>query len=856
MTSTGSKSAAASVKNLQAQAPYAQPQSAYDEAFDFSRVVRPHWQLVMENIARLGNDGMQDRYLRAQRILRDDGATYNLNNDPLSPTVWSLDIVPNVIEQAEWQLVEKGLVQRAKLFDLIYQDLYGEQRLLKEGIIPSEIIFSHPGFLRACHGLKLPGTHKVIFHAVDMVRSQDGHFIAIGDRTQAPSGTGYALENRTVVSRVVPGMFRHANVLRLSSFFHTVRQTLANLVSHKTDTPRIVVLTPGAYSSTYFEHAYLANYLGFPLVQGGDLTVRNGKVWMKSLNGLSQVDVILRRMDDSYCDQSELRADSRLGVPGLLEVARNGNVVLANPLGSGVLEAPALLAFLPEISQFLLNEPLKLASVRTWWCGNPEDKAYVLANLDQLIIKPAYRSFYSRSVYGHSLTDKTRAEIIAQIEHSPHAYVAQSYIPGAIAPIWQNKQLDGRPSIFRGFTVADKDSFCVMPGGLTRVAESTAEAIVTSLSGAMSKDTWVVSDKPDTSSLPILDAQPRDRAEVSNLPSRVIENLFWFGRYAERAELSLRLMRTIFKQLNGIEPFPPESRDVLLTAMSQLTGCLPGFTEDPELLENPNDELAALVIDGARVGSIKFNLQSMLACGEQVKEMLSADTRIILNELRDHILAVDEAYSDGLPAVPEESLDSLVTSLLALSGLNHESMLRGMDWMFQEIGRRTERALQTATLLKATLTEHLPSLQQQQILESVLLSVEALISFRRRYRTRARIAYGLDLLMIDATNPRSLIYQVDQLRKYLNELPRNYTQSSGLTAENRLIIKTLNDIQLADLEALALIDEETETRASLAQLMTQIGDQLDQFTSLISDKYFDHTAGPQPLVKAQWKADI
>ncbi|MCH1925875.1 circularly permuted type 2 ATP-grasp protein [Shewanella sp. C32] len=856
MTSTGSLSAAVSDAPSQSQAPYAQPQGAFDEAFDNARVVRPHWQLVMENIARLGDDAMQDRYRRAQRILRDDGATYNLNNDPLSPAVWSLDIVPNVIEQAEWQLLERGLKQRSKLFDLIYQDLYGEQRLLKEGIIPSEIIFSHPGFLRQCHGVKLPSVHQLIFHAVDMVRNQDGQFIAIGDRTQAPSGTGYALENRTVVSRVVPSMFRNANVMRLSSFFHTVRQTLANLVSHKTDTPRIVVLTPGAYSSTYFEHAYLANYLGFPLVQGGDLTVRNGKVWMKSLNGLSQVDVILRRMDDSYCDQSELRADSRLGVPGLLEVARNGNVVLANPLGSGVLEAPALLAFLPEICQFLLDQPLQLPSVRTWWCGNPQEKAYVLANLEQLIIKPAYRSYNSRSVYGHSLDAKARQQIIEQIEQQPHAFVAQIYIPGAIAPIWHNGALEGRPSIFRSFTVADKEGYCVMPGGLTRVAESTAEAIVTSLSGAMSKDTWVVSNKPDNSSLPILDAQPRDRAEVSNLPSRVIENLFWFGRYAERAELSLRLMRTIFKQLNGIEPFPPESRDVLLTAMSQLTGCLPGFTEDAELLENPNDELAALVIDAERVGSIKYNLQAMLACGEQVKEMLSADTRIILNELRDHILAVDAAYQDGLPSVPEESLDSLVTSLLALSGLTHESMLRGMDWMFQELGRRTERALQTATLLKATLTTHLPSLQQQQVLESVLLSVEALISFRRRYRTRARIAYGLDLLMIDASNPRSLIYQVDQLRKYLNELPRNVSQSSGLTPENRLIIKSLNDIQLADLEALALIDEHTDTRVQLEQLMTQISEQLDQFTTLLSDKYFDHTAGPQQLIKAQWKADI
>ncbi|MDF0533481.1 circularly permuted type 2 ATP-grasp protein [Shewanella sp. A32] len=836
--------------------PYTKPDGAFDEAFDEGRAPRAHWQQLLEHIGRLGADGMDDRYRRAQRILRDDGATYDLNNDPLSPSVWSLDIIPNVIASDEWAAIEQGLAQRSELFELIYRDLYGEQRLLKQGIVPSEIVFADPGFLRQCHGMRLPGVKALILHAVDLVRGANGQFVAIGDRTQSPSGSGYALENRTVVSRVMPGLFRDSNVLRLSAFFQTLRQTLADLVSHKTDTPRIVVLTPGAYSSTYFEHAYLANYLGYPLVQGGDLTVRNGKVWMKSLNGLSPVDVILRRLDDSFCDQAELRADSMLGVPGLLEVARNGNVVLANPLGSGVLEAPGLLAFLPDICQFLMGQPLQLPSVRTWWCGNPQDYDYVINHLDQLIIKPTYRSFGSKSIYGHSLNAKARAETLKMLAKNPAGYVAQCYIPGSQAPIWHGQQLDGRPGILRTFTVAGKDGYSVMPGGLSRVAESTSEVIVTKLSGSRSKDTWILSDRPESVEQSTVAAFPRDEAQVTNLPSRVIENLFWFGRYAERAEISLRLMRTIFKQLNGVEPLPSETRDLLLQAMSQVTGCLPGFTDSEELLENPNDELAALVIDHERTGSIKANLQAMLACGEQVKEMLSADTRIILNELRDHIHEVDRTYKHGLPSVPEESLDSLVTTLLALSGLNNESMLRGMDWMFQEIGRRTERALLTATLLKATLGKPLPTIQQQLILESLLLSVEALISFRRRYRTGTRIEFGLDLLMIDLTNPRSLVYQVNQLRKYLNELPRSESLTSALSPENRLIIKSMNDIQLADLTQLAHVDRRTRSRHNLEQLMSQIIQQLEQFTSLLSDKYFDHTAGPQQLIKAKWKVGL
>lgn len=821
----------------------------YNEACDPANTIRPHWTEVMNSVGEMGIEGMENRLRQARRILRDDGATYNLNGDPLSPNVWSLDIIPNLLAEDEWLTVERGLAQRSLLFDLILKDFYGEQRLLKEGVIPSEIVFSHPGFLRQCHGIRLPGAHNLIFHAVDLVRGGDGQFVAIGDRTQAPSGTGYVLENRIAVSRVLPSLFRNSNVRRLSGFFHALRHTLAGLASHKTETPRIVVLTPGAYSSTYFEHAYLANYLGFQLVQGGDLTVRNGRVWLKSLNGLSEVDVILRRMDDTYCDQTELRSDSRLGVPGLLEVVRSGNVVLANPLGSGVLEAPALLAFLAEISQCLLGEPLLIPTVKTWWCGRAEDRDFVIRNLEHLIIKPSWRSFDSKSIYGHSLDERNRMLTIEQITANPHNYVAQVYIPGSRVPVWDNQQIEYRPGIFRAFTVATPEGYCVMPGTLSRVAESADEFIVSDLSGARSKDTWILGEKPDIAQQPLTDSIPRDEG---NLPSRVIENLFWFGRYAERAEMSLRVIRTLFKQLNGVELFMPESRDVLLGALFPLTGTLP----ETDAGADQNHELSSLVCDGQRAGSIKFNIQSMLTCGEQVKEMLSADTRIILNELRDCIRAVEVAYQDGLPELPEESLDNLVTSLLALSGLNHESMLRGMDWRFQEIGRRAERARLTAILLKHTLTHALPGLQQQQILESVLMSVEALISFRRRYRGRMNIISGLDLLMLDASNPRSLIYQIDRLRKYLLELPRQDGQTSSLTSDMRPIMKSLTDIQLAELDMLAQVDEQTELRGQLDTLMTQIISQLEQFTTLLSDKYFDHADGPLQLINAQWKTDL
>ncbi len=837
---------------------YAQPLHAFDEAFAENRLPRPHWQHLLNKIGELGHSGIHERQRRAQRILREDGATYNLSSDPLTPSVWALDLIPHIIDTAKWQAIETGLKQRSNLFDLMLKDFYGPQNLIKSGIVPAEIIYSHPGFLRPCHGISVPGDHQLLLHAVDLVNDKNGQYHVIGDRTQAPSGAGYALENRTVISRVIPSVFRESQVHQLSVYFQSLKSMLSKLASSWTDTPRIVLLTPGAYSSTYFEQAYLSNYLGFPLVQGSDLTVRNGAVWMKSLNGLARVDVILRHVEDEFCDQAELKADSFLGVPGLLEAARAGNVVLANPLGSGILEAPALLKFLPAISQFLLGEPLSLPSVTTWWCGDSQDLEYICANITKLIIKPAMRSRINGSIYGHTLTPEKIQATIAMIRKTPHLYVAQSYIPGSISPTWESDKLNPRPSLLRTFSVADEDSYSIMKGGLSRVGSQGEDTIVSNLSQSKSKDTWVLAKEAEQK-VSVLSDQVllQDEALQTNLPSRVVENLFWMGRYAERAEISMRLLRTVFKQMNGVDPLPMESQKILLEMTSEQTGCLPGFIEaEQELLDNPEEELVSIITDGTRPGSIKSNLQAMLGCSEQVKEMLSADTRIIINELRDHIQALDEAYQDGLPDAPEESLDSLVTSLLALSGLNHESMLRGLDWTFQEIGRRTERALQTAKLLKSALTQPLSDVPQQQILESVLLSVEALISFRRRYRNRARIAYGLDLLMIDDTNPRSLLYQVQQLHKYIKQLPRNEMPTAGLSPESRLIIKSLNDIQLADLEVLAKVDDESQTRLQLATMMTQLLDQLEQFTVLISDKYFDHTTGPQPLMKSTMEINV
>lgn len=830
------------------------PDGHFNEAFNLEQP-RAHWQYMLESIQALGNEGLQDRYKKAARILRDDGATYNLASSPLERKTWELDPIPMLIPSDEWAAIETGLIERAELLNLILKDIYGPRELISQSIIPPEIIYNHPGFLRQCQGIQLPGEHQLILHAADMVRNANGEIVIIGDRTQSPSGAGYALENRTVLSRVVPSLFRDSKVHRLSLFFQSLRNTLSALASDKTDAPLIVILTPGAYSETYFEHTYLSNYLGYPLVQGSDLVVRDGSVWLKSLNGLSKVDVILRRVDDIYCDPVELKSDSYLGIPGLVEAIRAGNVVVSNPLGSGILETPALLKYMPQISQHFLGRELSIPSVNTWWCGDKDDLSYIKANIDSLIIKPAIRKLGQPSIYGHLLTTESKGKVLARIEANPNDYVAQSYIAPSYIPAWQDEQIITRPSILRSFTVsnqvANQSTYTVMAGGLTRVGLSQQDMVVTNQAGSQSKDTWIQASEPEKQTTLIEEGNGvADLALETNLPSRVIENLFWMGRYAERAESNMRLMRTVFMQMNGIDPLPEQSKNLLLQSLSQQTNCLPGFMDEAKLI-NPDQELIDIILDQANPNSIRSSILALLTCSEEVKEMLSADTHRIINDLRDNLYELERSYISGLPSAPEESLDPLVTTLLAMSGLSHESMLQGIGWKFQEIGRRTERVLQTARLLQLLLTTALPGSQQQQMLETVLLSVEALITFRRRYRAHTDVAHGLELLMLDKTNPRSILYQLTRLLTHFSELPQPDLLKPGLTPGEKLLIKSLNEIQLSDLGELATYDTDTRTRLKLNTLLDDVIIHIEKFSSIVSDQYFDHQSGPQQLAETQ-----
>lgn len=831
---------------------YPSPQQGVDEAYDAEGKIRPYWRYLLHSLETLGQDTIEERQKKARRILRDDGATYKIYDEPDANQSWQLNPIPLLINSDEWNQIETGLIERAELFNLLLQDIYGDRKLIRQGVIPPELLFSHQGFLRPCHRVKLPGTHQLILHGVDLVRAPDGHMRVMGDRTQAPSGAGYALENRTVMNRVFPSLFRDSHVHRLSLFFARLRQRLHDL-NPNGGIARIVVLTPGTYNEAYFEHAYLANYLGFQLVQGSDLSVRNGYVWMKALDGLKRVDVILRRVDDVYCDPVELKGDSRLGVPGLLEVARMGHVAIANPLGSSVLENPALLRYLPAISRALFGRDLQLPSVKTWWCGTPDDLEYVCANLKDLLIKPTYRRPGLYEVYGADLDETKLQAWQNRIRKNPYQFAAQEYVAGAQTPTWHQGKIMPRASVLRTFAVASESSYAVMPGGLTRVNLDIGKKIISNQRGSVSKDTWVLASEPEKQiSLRPVDVQPSQESS-GELPSRVVENLFWMGRYAERAESALRLLRTVFIQTNKTEKLPDAVERTLLCAVTHVTSTYPGFTSlQPALLKNPEPEMIAIILDPNRMGSVANNLIAMINAAEQVKEQLSSDTQRVINDIGDELQQLKISLEPASLSALEDALAPMITTLLAFAGLIHESMTRGNGWHFMEMGRKLERALQIISSLRSLLCARFDDIEQEILIESTLMCGEALIPYRRRYQNGIRIDQGLEMIMLNIKNPRSLIYQLNQLEKHFADLPDD---REAFSAEHKFLLEATTALKLSDVKQLA--KAESGIRADLDQLLSRLQYLITNAAKTIGHRYFDHAEGPQLLVKStDWQDQL
>jgi len=622
-----------------------------------------------------------------------------------------------------------------------------------------------------------------------------------------------------------------------------------------------VILTPGSLNETYFEHAYLSSYLGFSLVQGDDLTVRDGRVWLKSLDGLQPVDVILRRVDDSFCDPLELRSSSRLGVAGLLEAVRRNNVAIANPLGSSVLENPGLLPFLPRLSRYFLNQELMLPSVATWWCGQRRERDFVLQNLDRLVIKPINRSAGNYTLFGALLSAKEKELLRAAIIAKPHCYVGQEHISFSTVPSFIDRHIEPRFAVLRSFVVASGNDYQVMPGGLTRIAPQQDDFIVSNQAGGISKDTWVLTDEPDKQVS--LWFQPGQdvilSADTEPLTSRAANNLFWVGRYLERIKAPTRLMRLILLKLTEArelgDPLDSQCLTVLLSALTQVTGTYPGFvTSNTSVLEEPQSELMALAKNVHRSGTLAANIQAFAQTAFSIRDVWSQDTwRCVDNIQRRWQQRVVHGHCD-LDQL-QKSLDDLITGFVAFIGLTTESMTREAGWLMLDSGRRLEHALTLISLLRATVVQRHESALQNQLLEAVLISTDSLSIYRRRYRSFIKLPMVLELLLMDETHPRSLAYQLHQLSSHINALPRERGKGQ-LSEEERLILRAYTDLRLVKVAELVKVDDDVGVYTELESVLSAMTEQLWQLYEVLAQAYFSHSQVPQLMTPTQPEDDL
>ena len=764
-------------------------QSGFDEA-ERDGVVRSHWRGVLRHLEKLGALGLTARREQALRLIRDNGVTYNANAEAGVDRPWTLDPVPVVLDHEEWRTLARGVAQRAKLMDTVLGDAYGHQRLLREGLVHPASLLSHPQFLRPLHQVSVP--QRLVHYACDLIRCPDGQWRVTGEHAQAPAGSGYALENRIVLSRALADTYRETQVERVASFFLSLRKTLRALSPGRHDDPRIVLLTPGPYAETYFEHAYLSRYLGYPLVEGGDLTVRDDKLYLKNLGGLHRVDVVLRRLADDFCDPLELRSDSVLGISGLAGAVRAGTVAIANALGSGLGENGALLPVGERISRHLLGEELRLPAIPTIW----NDAEELISRLDTLALRPTH-AIRATPIHAETLEEEERDKLIARIRLAPHAWIGQERVQPSTVPVWNGNGFVPQPFTLRCFAVADADEpdgYAVMPGGLGRAGDT-------------SKDVWVLASGP-VAPVSLL-APPTAPVELkrggADLPSRVADNLFWLGRYAERAEGVSRLVREGLRlQADGSDAQP------VLSLLDQLG------------LRPEDDDLAMLLVEL----SLSPTLVDLKRSAFAVRDRLSNDAWRLINRF-DRVVLSEDAIA---------RLDRLLVELCAFSGMGMENATRGPAWRFLDLGRRVERFQYTIDLLRCMTGN--PT-----VLETLLTVLDSSITYRNRYLTNLQPAPLLDLLLIDGTNPRSAAFQLARIVEHLGAVPG--AEDLVLPTEAQRIARRLKaDIDLADPDSLC----RGPRRAELGEFLARVAREAVRLSDVITSLYLSH-AVPTPTIR-------
>ena len=817
--SKGSAMPAALPSSLFHTTPY--PEGSFSEPFSLSGDLHPHWHGLAGVFGNREYSSFEGDAERVRRMRHEDGATINpFDSLDKQTTSWALDMIPFPISADEWSTIETAVEQRALLLEKVLADIYGPQELLKSGKIPPELIFDNPNFLLPCHGIQPSGNRFLTFYALDIYRDSDGRFQVLRDFGSNPAGIGYALENRIVMSRVFADLYHKTQIRRLAPFFKGFHQALIQRASLRKNDPGIVLFSPGPDSNCYFEQALLSRYLGYPLVEGQDLTVRNGQVFLKKLAGLEPVEAIFRHIDDFHSDPFALRRETARGVAGLIQACREQTVDVVNPIGSGFIETPALKLFLPDLCRQLMGDELKLENRPAWWCGIQNNLDHAIENISRLTVEPAMdkNSTLSQS---DDLADTLRKE--------PWRYMVSSPVFPSSAPSWNNKEITNRYIKLRIFACATENGFTVMPGGLAVTGSDTGILLTDSPELQHSKDLWVLSDEPvePISMMDSLIAIPEFKRS-NDLPSRVADNLLWLGRYLERAEGVIRLLRPVYRRL-AAEDRPEEIPELqFLLDVIRTKDIIPSPSNTPsegplylELFHHLHEAL----YQRDKTDSVVSILKRIQVTAQNVRDRLSVDSFSIINRLEDFT---------GLPTSdPLELLDKTLFTLSGFSGLAMESMTRGLGWRFMDMGRRVERAINQAATIRIALPlicENAPTR-----LQALLEVSDSLMTYRSRYRSTFQLAPVLDLLLADEGNPKSLAFQLAQLVEHIAQMPQQNERKFS-RSEERIALKMLTTVRLLDLTEV-LCKKETPADESLTIFLESMESLLKEFSQQVSAHY-------------------
>lgn len=814
--------------------------AGYDELTDASGAPRAHWLPLLEAIGEFSEVERSARVARLDRRVRDTGIAYDIFADPNKPSQrWHLDLAPVVFSAAEWRWLETALIQRARLFDQVLADLYGPRKLLSSGLIPPDLVFSDSAFLRPCQDI-LPAAGGLRFYAADLARDADGIWRVIDNHTETVAGVGFALANRVVHTHVLGDVFKRCNGVRIASHFQALQSALTAHIGR--DNARVALLSPGAHHEDYFSHAYLARYLGYLLVEGSDLRTKGGRVHLKTLEGPKEIDLIVRCVDGRSIDPLELDPGGFSGPAGLLRACRRVPRLVVNAVGSAVVQNRGLGPYLPALAKHLLGEELELSDAPRWWLGDAAARQHVLENLDGLVVRKAQEGTGrpGQAAIGQnsrSLSAADRELLRREIGLHGARLVAEAQVGFSSAPAFEQQRMVARPFAVRCFVALTANGYQLMPGGLAMTVDPD-RAVALSAPDGHTRDVWVLGDDEQEAHVslwrPTVETARVERSQRV-IQSRVADDLFWLGRYSERADWILRVLRSALRRV--------EEDDGPATGRAAACKCIEVML-DKDAAGKPREkrsdrqveELCKALIAGDKgIRTLRRTVEGLYRVASLARDRLSLEAWLSLARFRP-----GDTWSKSIASAPPASVVDMIeeglAAVSAFNGLMHENMTRNYGWSFLDMGRRLERAYNLSEAMLALFVPAPDPEEESASLQLLLELADSFITYRSRYRLDPMRVLVLDLLVLDETNPRSLAYQLEAISRHMETLP-DARQGSALTSDRRLILQLLTSVRLADIEAVADEDE----RAEFEQLMREQVRQLPELSNALARHYFNLT---------------